>query len=154
MRAATQTPTNHSGAFQKPPSGTGQGRAIPRFETKKKSPTLTTFSISGAPIRRIVYTSTTCTSSGVLRKISTYSIAICATSQLGESRATPIATPSTVESAIATSTARSDDHTPTRYIVMREFVTPSTSVSHWLPTLNAAGSFRNPKPNSRRSSEV
>ena len=54
ISAATHTPTNQSGVPQKPESGTGQGIAIPRFDMKKKSPTLTTFSMSGAPMSRIV----------------------------------------------------------------------------------------------------
>ena len=89
----------------------------------------------------------------MLRKISTNSIASRDTSQLFDSRATPTATPRTVESTIATITARIEAHTPTRYIVSRELVTPSTSMSHWLPTAKPAGSPKKAKPNSRRSRE-
>ena len=147
-------PTNQSGVPHNPPDGTGHGIAMPRLERKRKSPTLRTFWITGAPTSRIAYQITIWTSSGVLRKISTNSMAIRATSQLEDSRATPTTTPTRVASRMATSTARRVDHTPTRYIVIRELVTPSTSTSHWLPTLNPAGSPRNPKPNSRRSSEA
>ena len=90
----------------------------------------------------------------MLRKISTNSIASRAISQLLDSLATPTATPRIVDSAIATMTARIDDQTPTMYIVIREFVTPSTSTIHWLATLKAAGSLRKAKPNSRRSNET
>ena len=93
------------------------------------------------------------TNSGVLRKTSTKSIAILATSQFEERRATPTTTPTMVESAMATMTTRSVDQTPTRYMLIRELVTPSMSVSHWLPTLKAATSLRKPKPKSRKSSE-
>ena len=75
-------------------------------------------------------------------------------SQFEESRATPTTTPRTVASRMATSTTRIVDQTPTMYIVSRELVTPSTSVSHWLPTAKPAGSLRKLKPNSRRSSEA
>ena len=149
---ATQTPTNQSGAPHSPALGTGQGIATPRPETKNESPMLMTFSIFGAPTSRMAYQSTTWTSSGVLRKISTKSIARRATSQFVDRRATPTMTPRIVASRIATNTARSVAQTPTRYIVMREFVTPSTSISHWLPTAKPAGSLRKVKPKSRRSS--
>ena len=89
-----------------------------------------TFWINGAPTSKIAYQITIWTNSGVFRKISTYSVAIRATSQLEDSRATPMTTPTTNASIMATMTARSVDHTPTRYMVKRELVTPSTSMSH------------------------
>ena len=76
-------------------------------------------------ISRIAYQSTIWTSSGVLRKISTKSMAILASSQLEESRETPAITPITVAKAIATSITRIEDQIATRYITKREFVTPS-----------------------------
>ena len=78
----------------------------------------------------MAYQSTIWTNSGALRKISTNSIARRERSQLEESRATPIRMPSTVDRAIASSTTRIVDQTPTRYIVKRELVVPSTLVSH------------------------
>ena len=78
----------------------------------------------------------------MLRKASTKSIARRAMSQFEESRATPTTTPRTVASRMATSTTRIVDQTPTMYIVNRELVTPSTSISHWLPTAKPAGSLR------------